>query len=50
VPIVEVRHPKAHVTHEASLGSVDSRQLQTLMARGLDEDAAAELIIAGLLS
>lgn len=50
VPIVEVKHPKAHVTHEASLGSVDSRQLQTLMARGLDEDAAAELIIAGLLS
>ncbi|MBS3734681.1 MAG: SufD family Fe-S cluster assembly protein, partial [Phycisphaerae bacterium] len=50
VPIVEVSHPKAHVTHEAALGSVDSKQLQTLMARGLTEDAASDLIIAGLLS
>lgn len=50
VPIVEVSHPKAHVTHEAALGSVDSKQLETLMARGLSEDEAADLIIAGLLS
>ncbi len=50
VPIVEVRNPKAHVTHEASIGSVDSRQLQTLMSRGLDEDSAVEMIIDGLLS
>ncbi|MBN2105175.1 SufD family Fe-S cluster assembly protein [bacterium] len=50
IPIVEVNHPKAHVTHEASIGSVDSRQLQTLMARGLSEDDAVELIIQGLLS
>jgi Fe-S cluster assembly scaffold protein SufB len=49
VPIVEVSNPKAHITHEASLGSVDSKQLQTLMARGLDEDAATDLIIQGLL-
>ncbi len=50
IPIVDVRHPKAHVTHEAALGSVDSRQLQTLMARGLNEDEASDMIIAGLLS
>lgn len=50
VPIVEVRHPKAHVTHEAAIGSVDTRQLETLMARGLDEESAVELIIDGLLS
>lgn len=49
IPIVEVRHPKAHVTHEAAIGSVDSRQLETLMSRGLDEDQAADLIIQGLL-
>ena len=49
-PIVEVSHPKAHVTHEASLGSVDDKQLQTLMARGLSEDEASNLIIQGLLS
>jgi uncharacterized protein len=50
VPIVKVNHPKAHITHEASLGSVDSKQLQTLMARGLSEDDATDLIIQGLLS
>ena len=50
IPIVEVNNPKAHITHEASLGSVDSKQLQTLMARGLSEDEATDLIIQGLLS
>jgi hypothetical protein len=50
VPIVEVNHPAAHITHEAAIGSVDSKQLQTLMARGLDEDEATEIIIEGLLS
>ncbi|MDX9857551.1 MAG: SufD family Fe-S cluster assembly protein [candidate division Zixibacteria bacterium] len=50
VPIVDVRHPKAHVTHEAAIGSVDSKQLETLMSRGLSEDDAVEIIINGLLS
>jgi len=50
VPIVEVLHPKAHITHEAAIGSVDAKQLQTLLSRGLSEDEAVELIIQGLLS
>ena len=50
VPIVEVRNPHAHVTHEAAIGSVDSKQLETLMSRGLTEDEASDLIIQGLLS
>lgn len=50
VPVVEVQHPKAHVTHEAAIGSVDTKQLETLMARGLTEDEASDLIIQGLLS
>lgn len=50
VPIVEVRNPRAHITHEASIGSVDSKELQTLMSRGLNEEQAVELIIEGLLS
>ncbi len=49
VPIVEVRHPEAKITHEAAIGSVDSDQLQTLMARGLDEEEASDIIIQGLL-
>lgn len=50
VPAVDVRHPKALITHEASIGSVDKKQLETLMSRGLNEDEATELIIEGLLS
>jgi uncharacterized protein len=50
VPIVEVHHPQAHITHEAAIGSVDTKQLETLMSRGLSEEEAADVIIAGLLS
>ncbi|MBN2309686.1 MAG: SufD family Fe-S cluster assembly protein [Candidatus Hydrogenedentes bacterium] len=50
VPIVEVNDPTAHVTHEAAIGSVDAKQLETLMSRGLGEDDAVDLIIEGLLS
>ncbi len=50
VPVVDVQHPEAKVTHEAAIGSVDSSQLQTLMARGLDEEEAAETIIQGMLN
>lgn len=50
VPVVEVNHPLAHVTHEAAIGSVDSKQLQTLMSRGLSDERATDLIIEGLLS
>lgn len=49
-PIVDVRDSRAHVTHEAAIGSVDKKQLETLMARGLNEDEASELIIKGMLS
>lgn len=48
-PIVEVNHPKAHITHEAAIGSVDTKQLETLMSRGLTEEEAIEVIIQGLL-
>jgi len=49
IPVVQVNNPKAHVTHEAAIGSVDSKQLETLLSRGLTEDEATELIIQGLL-
>jgi hypothetical protein len=48
-PVVDVRHPLARVTHEAAIGSVDSKQLQTLMSRGMSEDEATSLIIQGML-
>lgn len=48
-PIVEVSHPLAKVTHEAAVGTVDQRQLETLMARGLTPDEAVEVIVTGML-
>ncbi|HOK00284.1 MAG TPA: SufD family Fe-S cluster assembly protein [Termitinemataceae bacterium] len=50
IPIVFVKDHRAHVTHEAAIGSVDSKQLETLLSRGLTEDEATDLIIKGLLS
>ncbi len=50
IPIVLVKNPTAHVTHEAAIGSVDAKQLVTLMAHGLNEEEATDLIIEGLLS
>ncbi|MFW6378829.1 MAG: SufB/SufD family protein [Nanoarchaeota archaeon] len=49
-PEVEVKHPKARVTHEAKLGGVDNKQLETLMSKGLSEEEAEGIIIDGLLS
>jgi Fe-S cluster assembly scaffold protein SufB len=50
VPIVEVTHPEAKVTHEAAIGSVDQRQLETLMAHGLTPEEAVDVIVTGILS
>lgn len=49
VPTVIVRSDEAHVTHEAAIGTVNRKELETLMARGLDEDTAVDTIIRGML-
>jgi Fe-S cluster assembly scaffold protein SufB len=49
MPLVIVRDDRARVTHEAAIGSVSRRELETLMARGLDESTAVDVIIRGLL-
>jgi Fe-S cluster assembly scaffold protein SufB len=49
IPIVVVRDDGARVTHEAAIGSVDKKELETLMARGLSEDQAVDVIIRGML-
>ncbi len=49
IPIVSVTDDAAKVTHEAAIGSVDRRQVETLMARGLDEDRAVDVIVKGIL-
>ena len=49
IPIVNVTHPLAKVTHEAAIGSVDKRQMETLMAHGLSPEEAVNLIVKGIL-
>lgn len=48
-PVVIVRDDQAQVTHEAAIGTVNQKELETLLARGLDEDEAVDLIIRGLI-
>ena len=49
VPLLQVFHPTAKLTHEAAIGSLDKKQVQTLMARGLSEDEAVDVVVRGLL-
>jgi Fe-S cluster assembly scaffold protein SufB len=49
VPVVNVSDPGAKVTHEAAIGSVDRRQMETLMARGLTPEEAVDIIVKGVL-
>jgi uncharacterized protein len=49
-PSAEVLHPKAHVTHEASLGGLDNAKIETLMARGKSEKEAENILLEGMLS
>ncbi|MFO8062503.1 MAG: SufD family Fe-S cluster assembly protein [bacterium] len=49
IPIVSVSNETARVTHEAAIGSVDKKQLETLMARGIDKEDAVDIIVSGML-
>lgn len=48
-PLVQVGNALAQVTHEAAIGTVNRRELETLMARGLNEDEAVDLIIRAMI-
>ncbi|MEA2007212.1 MAG: SufD family Fe-S cluster assembly protein [Patescibacteria group bacterium] len=49
VPIVEVSNDQARVTHEASVGKINQKELETLMTRGLDDEEATDLIIEAMM-
>lgn len=49
IPRVYVTNNQARVTHEAAIGRIDKRQLETLMARGLEESEAIDTVIKGIL-
>jgi Fe-S cluster assembly scaffold protein SufB len=48
-PVVVVRNDQAQVTHEAAIGTVNRKELESLLARGLDEEEAVDLIIRGMI-
>ena len=48
-PIVIVRDDEAQVTHEAAIGTVNRKELESLLARGLSEEEAVDLIIRGMI-
>lgn len=49
IPVVKVTNPLAKVTHEAAIGSVDKKQMETLMAHGLTPEEAVDVIVKGVL-
>ncbi len=49
IPKIKVNHPDAKVTHEAAIGRINKKELETLMSRGLSKDEATDFIVKGLL-
>ena len=49
IPMVRVTNSLAKVTHEAAIGSVDKRQMETLMLHGLAPEEAVDVIVKGIL-
>jgi len=49
IPKLTVVNDRAKLTHEAAIGSVDKKQVETLMARGLSEDQAVDVVVKGML-
>jgi len=48
-PLVRVTDEMARITHEAAVGRVNQKELDTLMARGLTEEEAVDMIVKGML-
>lgn len=49
IPELICKHPKAQITHEASIGKIAEEQLNYLRMRGLIEKEAINLIVSGFL-
>lgn len=49
IPIIKVTNDLAELTHEASIGRVNKKELETLMSRGLTDDEATDMIVKGML-
>jgi len=49
IPRLLVIDDRAKLTHEAAIGSVDKKQVETLMARGLTEEESVDVVVRGIL-
>jgi len=50
VPELSGYVPGVEMSHEAAVGKIDQREIEYLMARGLDEDEAISTIVRGFLN
>jgi Fe-S cluster assembly scaffold protein SufB len=50
IPELEAHAPGVEMSHEAAVGKIDQREIEYLMARGLDEDEAVSTIVRGFLN
>ncbi|MEA1967342.1 MAG: SufD family Fe-S cluster assembly protein [Thermodesulfobacteriota bacterium] len=50
IPELSAHTPDVEMSHEAAVGKIDKREIEYLMARGLDEDEAVSTIVRGFLN
>ncbi|MBN1930644.1 MAG: SufD family Fe-S cluster assembly protein [Desulfobacterales bacterium] len=50
IPELQGYVPGVEMSHEAAVGKIDQREIEYLMARGLDEEEAVSTIVRGFLS
>lgn len=50
IPELQARVPGVEMSHEAAVGKIDQREIEYLMARGVDEEEAVSTIVRGFLN
>lgn len=50
IPELSAHVPGVEMSHEAAVGKIDQREIEYLMARGLDEEQAISTIVRGFLN
>lgn len=50
IPELSGKTPGVEMSHEAAVGKIDKREIEYLMARGVDEDEAISTIVRGFLN
>tara|TARA_Y100000310_G_C20003128_1_gene499480 strand:- start:16 stop:519 length:504 start_codon:yes stop_codon:yes gene_type:complete len=49
IPVLEVKNSDVEAAHEATVGKIGDEQIFYLMSRGLSEDEAIKMIVAGFI-